>query len=65
MGRIVENVYLGTQDGAMLGSNTSLLGVRFPLEKEIMLGPYKISLSQSRWGSKNHLKSSPRAAPLS
>ena len=52
MGRIAENVYLGTQDGAILGSNTSFFGVRFPLQKEVMLGPYKFFISHSRGGPK-------------
>ena len=52
MGRIAENVYLGTQDGAMLGSNTSFLGVRFPLQKVVMLGPYKISIINPDGGPK-------------
>ena len=52
MGRIAENVYLGTQDGAILGSNTSFFEVQFPLQKEVMLGPYKFFRSQSRGSPK-------------
>ena len=48
MCRIAENVCLGTQDGAVLGSNTSFFEVEVELQKESMLGPYKILISQSR-----------------
>ena len=60
LGRIAETAHTRAQDGAMFGSRSTFLGAQVELQKEVILGPYKIDVGEAKkankgpfWGVEN------------
>ena len=48
MDMIAETAHTRAQDGARSGSRQLFLGVQVEVQKEVMLGPYKIDLGEAK-----------------
>ena len=52
MGRIAETAHTRAQDGAMSGSRSTFLGVQVEVQKEVILGAYKIDVGEAKKANK-------------
>ena len=52
LGRIAETAHTRAQDGAMFGSRSTFLGAQVELQKEVILGPYKIDIGEAKKANK-------------
>ena len=52
LGRIAETAHTRAQDGAMFGSRSTFLGAQVELQKEVILGPYKIDVGEAKKANK-------------
>ena len=48
LGRIAETAHTRAQDGAMSGSRSTFLGVQVEVQKEVILGAYKIDAGEAK-----------------
>ena len=53
MDRIAETAPTRAQDGARSGSRQWFLGVQVEIQKEVMLGPYKIDVGEAKSANKD------------
>ena len=52
MDRIAEIAYTGAQDGAISGSRGTFLGAQVEVQKEVILGAYKIDVGEAKKANK-------------
>ena len=52
LGRIAETAHTRAQDGAMSGSRSTFLGVQVEVQKEVILGAYKIDVGEVKKANK-------------
>ena len=55
LGRIAETAHTRAQDGAMSGSRSTCLGVQVEVQKEVILGAYKIDVGEAKKANKTFL----------
>ena len=48
MERLAETVHTRAQDGAMSGPRSTLLGAQVEVQKEVILGAYKIDVGEAK-----------------
>ena len=46
LGRIADTAHTRAQDGAMFGPRSTFLGVRVEVQKDVILGAYKIDVGE-------------------